>query len=603
MIRSLTARTICAVILSMVTIGLHAETVVLDDAAKRVRPNERALFFVDDEGNLSADQAYARLSEFRPFERASVQVARSGALWLLLDLENRTEQTEWIVANTMNVELLELFVRDGDSWRFAGASGNAIPFADREPATRQPAFGITIPRGDTTQLLLRAVDLQSSSVQLEISEQDRFWNAYLDQTLLLGLAFGFFCALIVYNAIVFLVNRDPAYLTYSLYMTAFALNQFAQERLFVEYLQPNQPYGFFWFIVFGGLTAALGVEFFRRFMETRSSMPRLDLTMRGTQVALVALVVAGFFASGPATADILNILSLFAMGLIVYALVVRILKRDALALACLVGSLLYLAGTTAEIVAVLVPMQVTPFVLHAQLYGALAQVLILAFALGTKTHRVQEEYRRVQHAFRSELEKRVRDRTQELQVATQRLEQESVTDELTGLYNRKELNQRSAELDKLLERRSRTAERYSVTVAYMDLDDFKRCNDSLGHAFGDDLLRRTARVIRETSRGYDLAFRVGGDEFVIIMPETTLEEGRFLVRRIQEELTTAMPPEAHVSMSVGLASIDESAGSSIAATLEAADAALLTSKASGKNRITTARGSEGSQAPGRTVPN
>jgi two-component system, sensor histidine kinase LadS len=577
------------VVLLCLTVGLPpAEAVELDDAGTVYRPGEAALRLLYDEGNLSANEAYAKLTEFRPFDRSSVQIARDGAIWLLLELENRTDRTDWIVANAMNVELLELYQREGDQWRLSAASGNAIPFADRDPATRHPAFRITIPAGESERFLLRTMDLQSSSVRLEISEAEEFWSAYRDQTLLLGLAFGFFLALIVSNAIVFLVNRDPTYLVYSLYMTAFAVNQLAQERLLVEYVQPHAPHGFFWFVVFGGLTAALGVEFFRRLIETRARMPRADLAMRGVQVALGAVVVAGFVAPGPVAADVLNVLSLVAMGLIVYVLIARIVKRDALAIACLVGSLLYLAGTTAEIVSVLVPVQVGGFALHAQLYGALAQVLILSFALGSKTHRVQEEYRRAQHSFRTELEKRVHDRTEELRAATERLEQESVTDELTGLYNRKELNRRSAELDNRRERSSGTGERYSVTVAYIDLDDFKRCNDVFGHGFGDDLLRRTAAVIGEQTRGYDVAFRVGGDEFVIIMPDTTLESGRVLVERIQKRFAAAMPPEAPVSMSIGLASTAETPALSVAGAIDAADSALLSSKARGKNRVSTA---------------
>ncbi len=589
--RTLLAHATFAALLCTALSGLHAQTVVLDDPGEVVRPGTALRFFVDQDGTMSADAVYARRAEFRPFDRASVQIPRDGALWLLLAVENRTDRADWIISNTMNVEVLERYVPDEDGWRLAAASGNAIPFADRTTETRQPAFQVTIPADETAEILLRSADLQSSSIQLQLSEAGEFWDTYRDQTLLLGLAFGFFCALIIYNAIVFLVNRDPTYLVYALYMTAFAVNQLAQERLLAEYVQPHQPYGFFWFVVFGGLTAAVGLEFFRRLIETPSRMPRADLAMRGIQFALALVVIAGFVVPGPLTADILNVLSLLAMGVIASVLVARVLKHDTLALVCLVGSLLYLAGTAAEIISTLAPVEVSEFVLHAQLYGALAQVLILAFALGSKTHQIHEEYKRVQQAFRTELEKRVRDRTRELQDATQRLEQESVTDELTGLYNRKELTRRTVELDKRLERTSRSGERYSVAAAYIDLDDFKQCNDTFGHAFGDELLQRTAAVIRERSRGYDLAFRIGGDEFVIIMPETTLEEGLVLVRRIQDAFAAAMPAEAPISMSIGLASTDQTQTASLAALMDAADTALLSSKVRGKSTISTAGGS------------
>ena len=591
MTQGTTARITCAAILcvlGLATTNVFANTVVLDDPSGQFRPNEKTLYFVDEEGILSADDVSARVDEFRPFERGSLQVARRGVIWLLLELENRTAMTEWILANTMNISLMELFEFETNSWQLVAASGNEVPFADRHVSSRYPAFRIDIARGDVRTFLFRVADRQSSSIQLEISEARRFWSGYRNQTLLLGLAFGFFCALIVYSAAVFLVNRDWGYLVYSLYMTAFAVNQLGQERLLAEYVLPNQPHGFFWFVVFGGLTAVFGVEYFRRLIETAKTMPRTDRAMRAVQLALGIVVLLGFVAAGPLTADILNILSLVAMALIMYVLVVRIAKGDRLALACLVGSLVYLAGTATEIVGALLPIPVTAFMLNAQLYGALPQVLILAFALGSKTYRLQEEYNRVERQFRLELEERVRDRTRELQIATRRLAEEAVTDELTGLFNRKELNQRSAELDKLLDRKRQVGEHYSVSVAYIDLDNFKQCNDSFGHGFGDDLLRRAADLLRSHIRGYDLAFRVGGDEFVILMPETTLDEGRSLIERIRSAFAPAMPSHAPISVSIGLASIDETARRSVASAIDAADTALLASKESGKNRITAA---------------
>lgn len=102
-------------------------------------------------------------------------------------------------------------------------------------------------------------------------------------------------------------------------------------------------------------------------------------------------------------------------------------------------------------------------------------------------------------------------------------------------------------------------------------------------------------MIRQRIRGYDLAFRIGGDEFVIIMPETTLEEGHVLVSRIKEAFGEAMPAEAPISMSIGLACTDESSNASLAALMDTADAALLAAKVRGKSTISTIRDQPGSE--------
>ena len=409
------------------------------------RDLNRALeYLVDEEGALHPAEAYAERDEFEPFPRRSVQIPRDGVVWLLLEVENRGESSRWILENSMNVELMELFLREEGEWRLKQRTGNMVPFAQRELETRNPVFELRLEKNQRRDILIRLTDFQSASVRLKIEGAESFAVEYNRRTLLLGLVFGFFAALIVYNLIVYSMNRERVYLIYSLYMTAFFFNQLAQERLFSQFIEPNQPYGFRWFILFGGLTAALGIEFIRRFIETKRRMPRIDLGMRINRNLCILLALSGIFYAGPVSADILNILSLSAMALIITALILRLQRGDMLALVCLSGSLVYLAGTAAEIIATLAPVQVTPFVLNAQLYGALAQVLFLGFALGGKSYRLRKEYNRMQRRFQDELESKVLDRTRELEKANRKLEEAAVTDALTGLYNRTELGRRAS---------------------------------------------------------------------------------------------------------------------------------------------------------------
>ncbi|MFW6356170.1 MAG: sensor domain-containing diguanylate cyclase [Spirochaetota bacterium] len=545
-------------------------------------------YLIDEYGNLSASGADSRRDEFQPLVADSIQLPRTGALWLSLSLSNPTANESWIIENTSNVEVMDLFVQEDGSWRKTHRSGNAIPFEEKTVQSRRPAVRLSIPEGGARDVLLRVTDYQSASIQLRVGSEPGFWADYRNETLVLGVVFGFFAALIVYNAIIFCVNRNKTYLVYALYMFAFALNQAAQERLWSEFVQPGRPYGFFWFIVFGSATAALGLEFFRRFIDTRRKMPRVDALMRIVQIAFLPLAASAFVVSGPVSADILNVLSLGAMGLIVYALVVRIVERDMLALACLAGSALYLAGTATEILSALIPVAMTPFVLHAQLYGALAQVLFLGFALGGKTHRAQEEHERMEREFRSELERQVQDRTRELMTMARQLEEQATTDALTGLYNRHELHRRIMEYDTLLSRAADGGSAVTLTIAYVDIDNFKACNDALGHDVGDSLLKETATMLRENTRASDLVFRVGGDEFLIVMPETGCAEATPVIERIRARFAALAPPNSHTSVSIGIAATDTASYATADELVRAADIALLASKESGKNRISVA---------------
>ena len=143
----------------------------------------------------------------------------------------------------------------------------------------------------------------------------------------------------------------------------------------------------------------------------------------------------------------------------------------------------------------------------------------------------------------------LRRREQELRVANGMLEELSQRDPLTQLYNRRYFVHRAEEE---LERVRRG---HAVAVLMMDLDGFKHVNDQQGHLAGDELLRRIARAIEESTRVVDVIGRFGGDEFVVLLPDTDLEEGLIVAERLVTTLRhvgTEADPKRPVTASIGL---------------------------------------------------
>ena len=126
----------------------------------------------------------------------------------------------------------------------------------------------------------------------------------------------------------------------------------------------------------------------------------------------------------------------------------------------------------------------------------------------------------------------------------------------------------------------------SVGLALLDLDHFKRLNDTHGHQTGDDVLRRVAAILDETSRGFDTAARYGGEEFAIVLPQTTPEEVEAAGERLRAAITDA-GIEPRVTVSVGLACFPQDAGDGDEL-VRMADEALYASKRAGRDRVTTA---------------
>ena len=171
--------------------------------------------------------------------------------------------------------------------------------------------------------------------------------------------------------------------------------------------------------------------------------------------------------------------------------------------------------------------------------------------------------------------------------AEMKLLQDSTRDPLTGLFNRRYMEET---LERELHRCGR--ENLPLSVVFIDVDHFKRFNDAFGHAAGDEALREVGRLLQSGTRQGDVACRYGGEELVLILPGTGLED----VRRRAEELrlkaadlrmTGSPQGDGGITLSMGVALFPRH-GSSAGAILGAADGALYRAKREGRDRVVVA---------------
>ncbi|KEO52877.1 diguanylate cyclase [Thioclava pacifica] len=182
-------------------------------------------------------------------------------------------------------------------------------------------------------------------------------------------------------------------------------------------------------------------------------------------------------------------------------------------------------------------------------------------------------------------QKRLRDR---LRVSVDEGLRLAMVDPLTGLYNRRYAN---AHLARMSQRARRTG-RASV-VMVLDLDRFKRVNDSYGHRAGDHVLTAFAKALRANLRGADLIARIGGEEFLVVLPDTTLDDGYRTAERLRRAIETQsirLPSGENISitLSIGLA-LGGTRDTDPQHLVDEADAALLNAKATGRNQVAVAQ--------------
>ncbi|MFC7410200.1 sensor domain-containing diguanylate cyclase [Hydrogenophaga atypica] len=179
-----------------------------------------------------------------------------------------------------------------------------------------------------------------------------------------------------------------------------------------------------------------------------------------------------------------------------------------------------------------------------------------------------------------ELEDKVAERTAELARSNAELERLARHDPLTGLPNRRACDERLA-LE--FERMRRTGVAYVVLV--LDVDHFKLVNDSHGHAAGDAVLRHVADVLRRQLRSTDFVGRSGGEEFLVLLPQTPPDEALRVAQKLRHAVDISCPPAAdHVTLSIGLSEAQPEHNSSDGA-VRAADHQLYRAKQNGRNRV------------------
>ncbi len=159
------------------------------------------------------------------------------------------------------------------------------------------------------------------------------------------------------------------------------------------------------------------------------------------------------------------------------------------------------------------------------------------------------------------------------------------TDALTGLYNQRYFHE-------TLRREVQRAQRYERNLALIvfDLDDFKTINDQIGHLAGDRVLSQASERLREAVRSVDVACRIGGDEFAVILPESSAVDADQLYRRVHNAMRgTSLGPDGHrLRVSAGIAELEH--GDTAASLFERADGALYRAKDLGKDRVDIFRG-------------
>jgi diguanylate cyclase (GGDEF)-like protein len=471
-------------------------------------------------------------------------------------------------------------------------TGDRRVFAARPVADRHFYFPFALPPGERTTVYVRIAGQGSLQAPMEITTPEAHHQAETQEAMLMGLYGGALLALLIYNLMLYLSLRDGPRLYYVAFLAAFVMAQLSLNGMAFEYLWPNQPaWGNQAVPFFMAITGALLTLFSRRFLTLSAQWPRADRVMQIMQWAFALMAPASLLLSYSVPIKLVTALTVLSPAVLL--LITAELWRRGLQLAryflLAFGGLLVVLTTSAlQVFNVLASSWLTDYGLQI---GILMAITLLSFALAHRLKLANEAHDKLQTAHAHELESRVLARTQELDmalrdltIANTRLQELTQRDPLTGLYNRHFLAERLPET-------WRQAQRWqqALSVLMIDVDHFKQVNDQHGHAAGDEALKQVAAVLtRLLHRPGDHAVRYGGEEFLVVLPQTNTAGAahiaeciRLGVEALNFQLGTQRVP---LTVSIGVACVTPSPNGQVEALLHAADQLLYEAKRQGRNR-------------------
>lgn len=520
------------------------------EAATGSRAAVGPLAYLRDPGGTLGPEAVARLAAAGAMTAAAHTRLNFGmtgdAIWLRLPLANRGNGPLSLLVEIDYPFLddVEFHVREGlPAGPVRILTGDRRPFESRGFMHRNFVLPVTLPAGAATEVLIRVRSDAAVQVPLRVQTPDEFASTEQVRLLLLGAYFGIALAMMLYNLALYRALREPTYWAYVAFVPLFAMFHFFLNGFGYQYLVPFSPHlgnnGAYLFL--GPALAALG-QFARSFLDSRTRMPRLDRRVRVLIVLLVLTSPAALVFEGkwvPLASQALS-----AVGCVVAIAMGIVALRGGYEPArwyLLAFMTIFVTGM-AMVLRNLGLLPWVPLTAYGTQIGAALEALFLGLAL---SQRVRTMYREAMAAQREalevarrterDLESLVAERTAEIASANARLreqiaERERVEsklrdseerlrrlaqrDPLTGVANRHLLADRSQDL---LSEARRLGRRFGVVA--IDLDRFKSVNDAHGHAVGDKVLVASAQRLSACLRGTDLLARIGGDEFLVLLPD------------------------------------------------------------------------------------
>ncbi|MBU2552238.1 MAG: sensor domain-containing diguanylate cyclase [Proteobacteria bacterium] len=556
--------------------GSAAATLVLDPDLGRLNLAERVEILEDQPGRLTIDQVSSPelAGRFKPHREREIDIGISdSAYWMRFRLvrpatgadggDPGRHRTWFLEIGKPGLGSIDLYVpRKDGTWliKRTGAEHSGQP---REVLHRSFVLELPATFDEQAFFYLRVQSSISLNFSLLIWTPAEYAAWTIPDFYGFGVIYGILLGMIFYNLFLYVSLRDRVYLYYVLYVSSMLAYQqflYGQFSAFVR-LEPRETMRLFWMT--SGLAWLSGILFVQGFLNLKKLAPRANVILILFMTLAVSYALLGILGYDALANLLSRIISIFGPMVCIALASFGIYKGFKPARYFLLAWFILMVGTMLYgISGTFLPR--TFVARYGVAIGSAAEALILSLALGSRILALREE-------------------KEMLEAQEARLRKMSVTDGMTGLFNKMFF------IENLPEKIQRSGlAGHPLSLLMMDVDHFKRFNDTYGHAEGDKVLTALSEVLRSCARKSDSACRFGGEEFTLILPGADRATALNVAERIRTMFSSqcfdvSETGTASAKVSVGLAQLgpDEDAESLI----KRADGALYRAKRAGRNRV------------------
>ena len=523
-------------------------------------------------------------------------------LWVRFAVRNTSSETQNLILDFPYplLDEVDVYIEDESGKETLHRLGDTRPASAQEIQHPHLIADFRLPAMSEHQILIRVKTDATLNVPLTLWAQSAFISSSVRTTVFDMMMYGILVGIALYHLLLFAQLREPSYFWYSIFLitlvSIFAYFQGYINAYSFESLRQNSNHFLSWSYV---LVATSCIFYIQRALDLPRSRPVYSKLLNVVVASGVALAIVAMYIPYSLSIKLLTAYAIIATLAVISSQAIRVLDQYEPAYYGFSASAFLLIGMTITVLEKTGMIVSTPVTRSAGDVGFTIMAIFYALLLSQrmrweqhKRHRAElaarlsnAELLHTQQKLNKKLDVLVRERTIELEKTNEQLHRASITDPLTGLFNRRHFDQEFQRLHQ-----DASYDGSSLSLILLDIDHFKAINDRYGHPAGDACLIDIANRIQSVAKNFDaVCARYGGEEFIILMANEDLSTSRAaaqtLLSLIREVPVSVSGHSIKVTASIGVIARHPDSSEETDSLLKAADELLYQAKSQGRDQI------------------